>query len=86
MILAKPTSTIRNYIFISLIALLLQGCFLFGGGGGSGESATNEGQVAKALGRENLDFVAERFEPLSRRRQRPHNAVDLREPGICDQQ
>ena len=51
MILAKPTSTIRNYIFISLIALLLQGCFLFGGGGGSGESATSEGQVEKALER-----------------------------------
>ena len=51
MILAKPTSTIRNYIFISLIAVLLQGCFLFGGGGGSGESATSEGQVEKALER-----------------------------------
>ena len=51
MILAKPTSTIRNYIFISLVAMLLQGCFLFGGGGGSGESATNEGQVDKALER-----------------------------------
>ena len=51
MILAKPTSTIRNYIFISFIALLLQGCFLFGGGGGSGESATSEGQVEKALER-----------------------------------
>ena len=51
MILAKPTSTIRNYIFISLVSMLLQGFFLFGGGGGSGESATNEGQVDKALER-----------------------------------
>ena len=49
MIIAKPTSMIQNYIFISLIALLFQGCFLFGGGGGSGESAKSEGQVEKAL-------------------------------------
>ncbi len=49
MILAKPTSTIRNFIFISIIAFLFQGCFLFGGGGGNGESAKTEGEVEKAL-------------------------------------
>jgi len=49
MILAKPTSTIRNFIFISIIAFLFQGCFLFGGGGGNGESARTEGEVEKAL-------------------------------------
>jgi len=49
MILTKPTSTIQCYVFISLTALLFQGCFLFGGGGGGGESAKSEGQVEKAL-------------------------------------
>ena len=46
---AKPTSTIQFYIFISVIALLFQGCFLFGGGGLDGQSAKTEGQVEKAL-------------------------------------
>ena len=49
MILTKPTSTIQCYVFISLTALLFQGCFLFGGGGGGGESAKSEVQVEKAL-------------------------------------
>ncbi|MCH7820088.1 MAG: HEAT repeat domain-containing protein [Candidatus Marinimicrobia bacterium] len=46
---AKPTSTIRFFLFISLTALFFQGCFLFGGGGLDGQSAKTEGQVEKAL-------------------------------------